>query len=206
MTQIDHIVFDIGRVLIHWDASLVYRELIPNAEERDHFLENICSPEWNLEQDRGRAWRVAEDLLIDEYPDKEHLIRAYRGRWIESVPHAYGDVVEVLKGLLRDGRDVTLLTNFSQDTYVEAENEYVFLKEPRGVTVSGRIGLIKPDNAIFEHHAQTFDLEPQRTVFIDDSEKNVLAARESGWQGIHFAGIEGAAKLARELQTLGVGV
>ena len=93
MSQIDHIVFDIGKVLIHWDPELPYLDLLPDPAVRQAFLRDICSPDWNLEQDRGRDWREAEELLIADHPEKAGLIRAYRQRWHMSVPHAYADVV-----------------------------------------------------------------------------------------------------------------
>ena len=34
MTPIRHIVFDIGKVLIHYDPDLPFSRLIPDAEER----------------------------------------------------------------------------------------------------------------------------------------------------------------------------
>ena len=66
MNDIRHIVFDIGMVLIEWDPEIPYRRLIPDEAERRHFLTHICSHEWNIKQDRGRAWREAEDELIAE--------------------------------------------------------------------------------------------------------------------------------------------
>jgi len=204
MTKIDHIVFDIGKVLIHWDAELIYTDLIPDQHERSRFLQDVCNGPWNLEQDRGRDWKIGEDLLIAEHPDKADLIRAYRARWITSVPYAYQDVVAVVEQLLDSGNDVTLLTNFNQETYLEAEEKYPFLKAPRGVTVSGRVGLLKPDAAIYNTHAAEFDLDPQHTVFIDDSAQNVEGARACGWEAIQFAGLEGADKLKNALGALGV--
>ena len=37
MTQIDHIVFDIGKVLIHYDPDLPFSRLIPDEAERRWF-------------------------------------------------------------------------------------------------------------------------------------------------------------------------
>ena len=54
-TMIDHIVFDIGRVLIHYDPEIPFRRLIPDEAERTRFLAEVCTPDWNLEQDRGRT-------------------------------------------------------------------------------------------------------------------------------------------------------
>ncbi len=204
MTKIDHIVFDIGKVLIHWDPQLVYLDLIPDADERQHFLNNICSPEWNLEQDRGRDWREAEDLLIADHPDKADWIRAYRGDWIKSVPHAYDDVAAVYSGLIEAGHDVTLLTNFNQHTFLEAREKFEFLTLARGETVSGDVRLVKPDPAIYAHHTSQQELDPANTLFIDDSANNIAAARQFGWQAVHFAGLEGAPKLQAALAEYGV--
>lgn len=204
MTKIEHIVFDVGKVLIHWDPELVYLDLIPDPAERQHFLTTICSPEWNAEQDRGRDWRDAEELLIADHPEKAHLIRAYRGDWIKSVPHAYDDMVELYGRLINDGHDVTLLTNFNQHTFLEAKEKFDFLTHARGETVSGLVELIKPDPAIFAHHTTAHDLNPATTIFIDDSAHNIASAQQYGWQAIHFAGLEGAAKLKQALSDHGI--
>ena len=201
--MIRHVVFDIGKVLIHWDPHLPYRDLIADEGERNLFLSEICSPAWNLEQDRGRDWGEAEAELIARHPERADLIRAFRREWRRMVPHAYDRSVAILHGLLRRGTDVTLLTNFAADTFLEAEAIYPFLVETRGVTVSGRIGLIKPDLAIYEHHAEAFGLDPAATVFIDDSLANVEGARAAGWRALHFTDGE---RLAGDLAALGLPV
>ena len=195
MRDIEHYVFDIGRVLLHWDAELIYTYLIPDAAERAKFLNTVCSPAWNLEQDRGRDWGEAEQVLIDQFPTKEPLIRAFRQNWIKSVPYAYDDVVELYETLIDQGKDVTLLTNFNQETYLEAEARYPFLKRARGVTVSGRVNLLKPDPAIYQHHQEEFYLNPAKTLFLDDSAANVEGARALGWKAERFEGIEGVERL-----------
>ena len=196
-----NIVFDIGKVLIHYDPNIPYSRLIPDEAERNAFFETVCTHEWNLEQDRGRGWAEAEALLIDQFPDKAELIRAFRTHWREMVSHAYDDSVDVMLDLIQQGRDVTMLTNFAADTFREAREMYPFLNIPRGVTVSGEIGLIKPDRAIYDAHAASFDLEPSACLFIDDSQKNVDGAIAAGWQSVLFTGAD---KLRADLRALGV--
>ncbi|WP_413814175.1 HAD family hydrolase [Aureimonas sp. Leaf427] len=180
--MIDHIVFDIGRVLIHYDPEIPFRRLIPDEAERTRFLSDICTPEWNLEQDRGRRWSEAEDALIADHPGHAENIRAFHRHWHEMTPYAYDESVDVFRGLIAGGRDVTLLTNFSTETYRLARRLYPFLDEARGVTVSGEIGLIKPDRAIYDRHVRSFGLDPAKTLFFDDSARNVEGARAAGWQ------------------------
>ncbi len=202
MSEIKHIVFDIGKVLVHYDPEIPFRKLIPDADQRAHFFENICTHDWNLEQDRGRTWREAEDILIAEHPDHEPLIRSFRTNWIHMVPHAYEDSVAIMTGLIEDGADVTMLTNFSHETFPEACEKFPFLNLPRGVTVSGAEKMIKPDPAIYDLHTKRFELNPSATLFIDDSTHNVAGALDYGWQAVHFTN---AKALEADLKRLGIG-
>ncbi|MDR7143057.1 HAD family phosphatase [Rhizobium sp. BE258] len=198
---INHIVFDIGKVLIHYDPSLPYQRLIPDAGERKWFFDNVCTHDWNIEQDRGRSWEEAEALLIGAHPEREEQIRHFRKYWHEMVPHAYDDSVVVMEELIARGHDVTMLTNFASDTFREAQVRYPFLTKTRGVTVSGDVKLIKPDVAIYEMHAESFGLDPATSIFIDDTIVNVEGARKAGWQAVHFTGAD---KLRADLRAYGV--
>ena len=191
MTEIRHIVFDIGNVLLKWDPEVPYRRLIPDPDERARFLSDVCSPAWNAEQDRGRSWLEAEDLLIATHPEHAALIRAFRTHWPEMIPGHIEDSVAVLEALIDGGHDVTGLTNFAADTFDVARRQYPFLGRFRGVTVSARIGLVKPDAAIYRHHAETFDLDPAATLFFDDNAANVEGARAAGWNAERFESPEG---------------
>ena len=199
--NIRHIVFDIGKVLIHYDPDIPFARLIPDAGERKWFFENVCTHDWNLEQDRGRTWKEAEELLIARFPDHAHNIRGFRQHWHEMVPHPYQHSVDHLERFLADGRDVTLLTNFADDTFDQACEIFPFLTRPRGVTVSARVRLIKPDPAIYETHARSFGLDPSATFFIDDSLPNVQAARAAGWHAVQYLGPE---KLDEDLRSFGL--
>lgn len=199
--SIDHIVFDIGKVLIHYDPNLPYSRIIPDEEERRWFFANVCTHEWNLEQDRGRSWGEAETLLINQFPEREEQIRAFRQYWPEMVPYAYDDSVSIMERLIEEGRDVTMLTNFAADTFRHAREIFPFLNKPRGVTVSGEIALIKPDLEIYQQHAKSFNLVPEATIFIDDSLANVEGAKAAGWHAVQFTD---AAQLRKDLASFGI--
>jgi len=111
--------------------------------------------------------------------------------------------VGILKSLLANGHDVTMLTNFAGDTLEIAKANYQFLRSSRGITVSADVGLIKPDIEIYHHHVREFGLSPAHCVFIDDSVKNVEGAIAAGWQGIHFTDAQG---LRADLERLGITV
>ena len=201
MTEIRHIVFDIGKVLINYDPEAPFRRLIPDAVERAHFFTHVCSNDWNIRQDAGRTWHEAEAELIALHPDKAELIRAFRRHWREMVSSDIPESVALMRRLIADGQDVTLLTNFAPDTFREAQIMYPFLTETRGVTVSGDAKVIKPDPEIYRIHTEAFRLEPSASLFIDDSEKNVKGAQDFGWNAILFIGPE---QLKTDLKRFGL--
>lgn len=203
MTDIRHIVFDLGNVLLAWDPEIPYRRLIPDAAERRSFLDEVCTFEWNAEQDRGRTWREAEDLLIADHPQLEPLIRAYYENHHEMLTGAIPGTVAILEALLDAGWDVTALTNYSAETFPKAQAIYPILERFRGITVSGAARIMKPDLAIYRLHADTFALEPASILFFDDNAKNVVAAREAGWNAELFTTPE---KMRNDFQRHGVSI
>jgi len=67
---------------------------------------------------------------------------------------------------------------------------FPILRRFRGITVSGRVKLVKPDPAIYALHAQTFGLAPDATLFFDDNPANVEAARTVGWRAEQYVSTE----------------
>ncbi|CAN5144812.1 HAD family phosphatase [soil metagenome] len=201
MSHIHHIVFDIGKVLIRYDPHRGLMKSLPDPEERAWFLKVVCTEAWNLEQDRGRSWAEAEAVLITEWPDYAEQIRSFRINWARMVYDRISPTVALFERLIDEGRDVTLLTNFAADTFIEARGLYPFLNRPRGVTVSGEVGLVKPDLAIFALHQKTFSLDPGSTLFIDDNAANVAGAREMGWRALQYLDHD---LLVKDLADMGV--
>ena len=198
---IRHIVFDIGNVLLNFDPEYAYQDLISDPVERKAFLSDVCSRNWIEAQDRVHAWAPGEVDLIARYPDQAALIRSFRERWHYMVPNAIAESVVILEQLSASGGDITALTNFNGETFDEARERFDLFKYFRGVTVSGRIGLLKPAPEIFQHHVAAFDLVPEDVLFIDDVAANVEAARDGGWQAVQFINPDA---LRRDLRSLEV--
>ncbi len=199
--MIDTIIFDLGGVLIDWNPEYVFTKMIPDPEKRRYFFDNICTNDWNIEQDAGRSLAVATELLLAEWPEWEPEIRAYYGRWDEMLGGPIDDMVELLREL-RDQGDHRLLalTNWSAETFPVALGRYEFLHWFEGIVVSGAEKTRKPFADIYQVLLNRYQVAPERAVFIDDSLKNVQGAESLGIKGIHF---QGAAPLRRTLRTLG---
>jgi len=191
------VVFDVGNVLIEWDPRNLYRSLIPDEAEREAFLAQVCSHDWNLEQDRGRLWAEAIAERVALFPQHEALIRAYSDRWAEMVPGEVPGSVAILKALREAGVPLYAITNFSSEKFAEAQARFPFLTRFVDVVVSAEERLLKPDPAIYRVLLDRNGLRAEACLFIDDSERNVEAARAVGMQAHHFRGAEGLAAALR---------
>src|SRR5436189_186866 len=99
MSAYNTIIFDLGGVLVDWNPDYVYKTIFDKEEDRRWFYENICTPDWNEEQDAGRTLSDATELLVKQFPDHENNIRAYYGRWTEMLGGPIAGTVEILKQL-----------------------------------------------------------------------------------------------------------
>jgi 2-haloacid dehalogenase len=201
LSGIRHVVFDLGRVLLRWEPELPYFRLIPDAIDREHFLAEICNARWLLDTDLGISWAEAEYDLIARHPEHKAMIRAFRPHWHEMTPGLVEGTPLILSQLIAAGFDVTALTNFASDTFEEAFDRFGVLAAFRGITVSARCGLAKPDEAIFEHHTAELGLDPGATLFFDDALANVQAARRVGWRAEIFGDAD---TMRRDLKRHGI--
>jgi 2-haloacid dehalogenase len=195
------VVFDFGGVLLEWNPRHLYRKIFADEAEMEWFLANVCTMEWNLAQDKGRPWREAEAEATARHPKYADQIRAYRARWHEMVPHAIQGTVDILDGLAARGVPLYAITNFAADTLAESKQKYPFFRHFRGIVVSGEIGILKPDAAIFHRLATDYDLDLATCLFIDDIQKNIDGARAVGKSAVLF---ESPEKLRADLAALGV--
>ncbi|MCB0854098.1 MAG: HAD family phosphatase, partial [Bacteroidetes bacterium] len=126
--KIDTIVFDLGGVLIDWNPKYLFRKIFETESEVDHFLENVCKYEWNVEQDAGRSLADGTEYLVAQHPDWEKEIRAYYGRWEEMLGGEIAETVEILESLKYGGYRILALTNWSSETFPIAHQRYDFFK------------------------------------------------------------------------------
>jgi len=188
MPQINTIIFDLGGVLIDWNPKYLYRKIFRSEMAVDYFLNNITTPDWNEQQDGGRSLEEATKLLVDQYPEYTTEIEAFYGRWEEEMlGGAIEGTVDVLKSFI-DNPDykVYALTNWSAETFPFARKKFTFLKWFDGILVSGEENMKKPDPDIYDLITDRFGIDRSRSIFIDDSLRNVNGAEKAGIQSIHF--------------------
>lgn len=203
MSKIKTVVFDIGGVLIDWNPRHLYRKVFENEEEMEWFLANICTYEWNLQQDGGKLFSVATAELQEKYPEYSDKIGLYYGRWEEMLNGEIKGTVEIFRRLKSARMPLYALSNWSHEAFPIAYRKYDFMKEFDGLVVSGYEKLLKPDHAIYRVLMQRYSVRPEEAVYVDDNKPNADAAAELGFHAVHFSSPE---QLRTELRSLGLEV
>lgn len=198
------VVFDFGGVLIDWNPDYLYRKLIPDAGERRRFLTEVCTMDWVVRQDGGQSIASGTEELIARFPHEAERIRAFYGRWHEMIGGVFAEAVALVGKLEAAGVPLFGLTNWSDETFPYAWENFDVLRRFRDIVVSGRVKLVKPDPRIY---AEMFErigrhlpgIAPSEIVFIDDNVNNAHAAARAGWHGIHHTGAAATEARLREL-------
>ena len=185
-----NIVFDFGNVLFEWNPVRLIDE---------HFVQSPDSPmstavladalvthqDW-LDFDLGRsdAATVAERSAA-----RLSLHRGHLQVFVERIPHVLAtiDPTVALFNRLADvvadtgAHRLLYLSNMPAPWASVLETRYPWIARFEGGIFSGRVDFAKPDAAIYALAEQSLNLLPAQTLFLDDSPRNVEAARARGW-------------------------
>lgn len=200
---IDAVVFDIGGVLMDWSPDYLYADLIPDEQQRAHFLTNVTTPAWNHQQDAGRPWADAVAELTSLHPELSDLIEAYDTHWLKTIKGIYEDTAAVLADVRALGLPTYALTNFSGEKWEIAKEAFPILTHFDGEVVSGVEQTVKPGEKIYRILIDRFSLDPARTFYTDDVQHNVDGARVVGLDAELFTG---ASTLREQLRARGLAV
>jgi 2-haloacid dehalogenase len=196
--KIKNIVFDFGGVLVDWNPRYLFKDHFQDTNEMEAFLKNICTEEWNIEQDRGRSLSEATIELQKKFPEYSASISLYYDKWEEMLKGEISGTVSILHKL-KNKYKLYGLTNWSSETIDIAYRRFSFFKEFDGIVVSGLENLIKPDKRIYQLLLKRYYIKAEECIFIDDNVNNVKAAEELGFYTIHF---KNATQLEANLSTL----
>ncbi|GAB1309354.1 HAD family phosphatase [Urechidicola sp. KH5] len=202
-SNIDTIIFDLGGVLVDWDPMNLYKNVFDTQEEAKWFLDNVCTSEWNIEQDGGRLIKDAVALKIEEFPNYKSQIELFYERWEEMFEGTIEANVKLQQHLIKntDFR-VYALTNWSSEKWDKALELFPFFKDFEGVIVSGYEKMRKPHDEIYQLILDRFDISAENAIFIDDNPENVKAAKKNGLASVQFTGARPLKDLLSEYQIM----
>ncbi len=95
------------------------------------------------------------------------------------------DGKKFVKRCKKQGHKVFILSNWDAASFPALQKRFSkFLDLFDGVVISGDVGLMKPDPAIYSAIVEKYNLDPAETAFVDDRPENVEAAKVHGIHGV----------------------
>ena len=186
--EIDAVVFDVGGVLVSFKPDEHLNELFPDDPELRRVLKARIygSPYWHM-MDRGLL--TQEEAIVRMTGLREDLADAIRHTVIDWIPYfdeVIDEGVRFLHACRAHGKKVFVLSNFIREPFAQMRPRFDFFDLFDELVVSGYVHKVKPSPDIFQHVIDTYQLDPARTLFIDDSPANIEGALHCGWQGICY--------------------
>jgi HAD superfamily hydrolase (TIGR01509 family) len=200
--EITSLVFDFWGVIFFNDVERLAQEIVEKQKLGSDMIEVI----------EGKI----QDLLFEQnYKDKEfvknweselsELTNGYQidaAVWAEYF-YAEEEMVNWIKELAESGKyKLYYLTNNSQVIFNEQRKHEVFDYFDGGIA-SFETDICKPDLEIYRNLINRFDIEPNKAIFIDDQEKNIIAAKKVGFWGIEYK--DGLTDLTAEINKIEMG-
>lgn len=111
-------------------------------------------------------------------------------------------MIEWAAALQRAGIKTGVLSNIGDAMEAGIRARFPWLEEFAHHTFSHRLGIAKPDLAIYQHAAEGLGVPANAVLFIDDREENIAAAREAGMTTVQYSTHE---RFVEQMQQLGLG-
>ena len=198
-------VFDFGRVVFRWRPEALLSAVLPHrvtdAAAARHWVAQVFQGfggDWG-DFDRGvvepaeLARRIAARTGLTT--DEVAAIVEHAPDELQPLP----DTAAWLRRLHAQGRPLHFLSNMPEPFAAHFERTHDVMALFESGVFSARVRLLKPEPEIYAHAAAVFGRDPSQLLFLDDHLPNVVAARDAGWQAIHFTDAAQAEAEARAL-------
>lgn len=203
MKKITTIIFDLGGVLVDWNPEYLFlKRFNGDLKKTKWFLEHVCTPAWNIEQDAGRTIEEANRMKINKHPEYAADIKAFYEDWHHMFKGPIQGTLDIFKAVQKSKNyRYYALTNWSAETWERGKKLFPFFESFEGIVVSGQEKTIKPLPNIYKILMERYSIKPENSVFIDDNKQNTDAAIALGMHAIHFTSPK---QLDIDLKALGV--
>lgn len=192
--MIKNIIFDLGNVLLSFKPLEYLSGKIHDKDKIEEIYKEIfLSEEWVM-LDRGViVEEEAVNRICNRNPENSDLIKACMKNWYELLTPKK-EMVHVLKNVKSKGYKTFILSNFHLLAYEDVVKKYDFFQYFDGGLISYEEKLLKPELEIYSKLIEKYKINPEESIFIDDTECNIEAAKKFGFETILFDNMKNLAE------------
>ena len=186
------VIFDYGEVLSGPPNPQAHQNLLKIAGVEEELFEKAY---WahRLDYDadilNGQTyWQaVARDTEAHFTPQQiEQLMEQDAAMWMDLNQAMVAWIPKIKQAGLKLG----ILSNMGYGVLGYIRPRFEWLDQFDHLTWSCELGVVKPDPAIYLHTLKKLQAPPQQTLFIDNLEKNIVAAESVGLQALLFTNVD----------------
>jgi len=197
---ITHIVFDLGNVLIPFNLAKAVMGLISVCNKpQDEVIQFFTKSEYDKKYVEGKItseefFEAAKDELamsvsFEEFADKYSAIFDHNEemeKFVQEIGSRY---------------TLAILSNTNEIHFEYILKNYPIMQEFDEYILSYEENCQKPQYSIYQRLISRLGVPPQKVLFIDDLEANVITAQQLGIRAIHYTDM---VSLKMKMQKYGV--
>lgn len=190
-TMVHNVVFDIGGVMAQWRPELWFRKRFGEELGARVLAAAVGNKEWGELVDRGVMSEA--DFFSRQrqrYPRLAAELTAAEKEWWEIL-RPIEDTVELIRRLKAAEYRVYYLSNYPEKSFQYLCGIMPVFGEMDGGVVSWEVHRIKPEPEIYRLLLERYGLREEETVFTDDTQANIDAAKALGISAWRFADAAG---------------
>ncbi len=183
--KVEAIVSDVGGVIVRDDFQSFFArfESKIGMSAEDFYALTVGSEEWKLYNkdfiSEEELWgRLVPNLRVGDEVARD--LRRWRTMLI-PIP----ETIRILEGVRRH-HPLYCLSNVDRRTTHYLQEKYRIYEIFDGTILSWEVRMRKPEIGIYELVIGRFNLTAERVLYIDDKERNLIPAREVGFQTILY--------------------
>ena len=187
---ISTIFFDLFGVLLGIDQSVVvqYLSKLTNTPYLKTREITMGEPYMRLERGETKFHEYVGDIAgllpNGDRIDADRLRYLWMNSKVGEMP-----VVSLLDELQKK-YEVWVISNTTEAHIKSLQSQFVFLNSFNGIITSERAGTHKPNPSIFNFALSEANTDPLSSLFIDDSNTNVISAKNMGFKVHHYLNFE----------------
>jgi glucose-1-phosphatase len=185
---IENIIFDLGNTLVYFDFCYFYDRVALHEKNLNArtFKNFIHTKKYGLKITRGTLsikdlFKILKKKFRLKIGYSDFLYFYSDIFWVNGPMKTFVEKIARIKQF-----KIFLLSNTDPAHINFIDKNFPFVKLIKKRVLSYKVKMNKPQKKIFQHTLQKFNLDPEKTLLIDDMKDNVRISETLGIKTIHY--------------------
>lgn len=180
------VAFDIGKVLLDFDYSILVRKMAPRSRLDVPALEQLLDQSPLLEKYESGQMNCDEFFLAVGQETGYKGTQEEFAALFENIFTPISEVIAMHEQISASGLPTYTLSNTNAMAVRHIQHTYPFWSRFTGHVLSYEHGSLKPEKEIYEAFERVSGFSAGSIAYLDDREENIVVAKERGWEAIQY--------------------